>query len=246
VQGHKMFLDPRDGIISKHLSNEGFFEPTETALVKREIKEGDVILDIGANIGYYTLIFAKLAGEKGRIFAFEPDPDNFFLLKKNVEINNFRNVTLIKKGVSSKNEKVSLYLDEENKGNHTIFPQKGRKSIEVEVVRLDDYFEDYEGKINFIKIDIQGAEIIALQGMRNILEKNKEVKILAEFWPEGFENYGIKSEDYLSLFSQFGFKLYDVSRGKNQIAPVSIPEFLKIHASEKRNQSSLFCVRGKT
>lgn len=81
VQGYKMFLDSKNFI---NLSINGVYEPFETELVQKEIKRGDVVLDIGANIGYWTLIFAKLVGEEGRVFAFEPDPTNFALLNNNI------------------------------------------------------------------------------------------------------------------------------------------------------------------
>ena len=79
VQGHKMFLDSEDSL---NLSINGIYEENETALIKKEIEQGNIVLDIGANIGYYTLIVAKLVGKNGKVFAFEPDPTNFALLKK--------------------------------------------------------------------------------------------------------------------------------------------------------------------
>lgn len=96
VQGHKMFLDSKDSL---RLSIHGIYEPLETELAKKEVKKGNVVLDIGANIGYYTLIFAKLVGEDGKVFAFEPDPTNFALLKKNVEMNGYKNVMFVQKAV---------------------------------------------------------------------------------------------------------------------------------------------------
>jgi len=156
VDGHKMFLDSKDSL---SLSIYGIHEPLVTELVKKEIKKGNVVLDIGAHIGYYTLIFAKLVGEEGKVFAFEPDPTNFSLLKKNVEINGYKNVELVQKAVSNKNGKIKLYLSEENSGDHRIYnSHDGRKFIEVEAIRLDDYFKNYNGAIDFIKMDIQGAE----------------------------------------------------------------------------------------
>lgn len=104
VQGHKMFLDSKDSL---GLSLKGVHEEFETELVKRMIKRGDVVLDIGANIGYYTLIFAKIVGEDGKVFAFEPDPTNFALLKRNVEINGYKNILLVQKAVSNKSGKLN-------------------------------------------------------------------------------------------------------------------------------------------
>ena len=118
VQGHKMFLDSKDAL---GLSINEIYEPLETEFVKKEVKKGNVVLDIGANIGYYTLIFAKLVGENGKVFAFEPDPTNFALLKKNVEMNGYKNVVLVQRAVSNKTGKLKLYLCEDNPGDHRIY-----------------------------------------------------------------------------------------------------------------------------
>ena len=188
VQGHKMFLDSEDSL---RLSINGVYEPFETELVKRGIKKGDVVVDIGANIGYYTLIFSKLVSEQGNVFAFEPDPTNFALLGKNVEINGYENVVLVQKAVSNATGKLKLYLCESNKADHRIYnSDDGRQSIDIESVRLGNYFQDYDEKIDFIKMDIQGAEAGALRGMTTLLERNKNVTIVTEFWPIGLKRFG--------------------------------------------------------
>jgi len=129
VLGHKMYLDVKDAL---RLSINGVYEPFETELVRKEVKKGDVVLDIGANIGYYTLIFAKLVGQEGEVLAFEPDPNNFALLKKNIEINGYRNVSLLQKAVSNRSGKIRLYLSDSNPGAHTIYDSHdGHKSIEL-------------------------------------------------------------------------------------------------------------------
>ncbi|MCG2725697.1 MAG: FkbM family methyltransferase [Elusimicrobia bacterium] len=109
VQGHKMFLDPEDNLA---LSTCGVYagESFMTEFVKKVIKKGDIVLDLGAHIGYYTLIFAKLVGNEGKVIAFEPSPNNFALLKKNIGINGYKNVILKQKAVSNKNENIKLYL----------------------------------------------------------------------------------------------------------------------------------------
>lgn len=242
VQGHKMFLDSKDSLC---LSINGVYEPFETELVKKEIKKGDVVLDLGANIGYYTLIFAKLVGKRGKVFAFEPDPTNFSLLKKNVEMNGYKNVELVQKAVSNKTGKIKLYLCEDNKGDHRIYnSHDGRQSIEIEAIRLDDYFKNYNGAVDFIKMDIQGAEGGAIQGMFNLLKKNN-VKIITEFWPIGLKRFGIDPGECLKLLIEFGFKLYEVNEQEKKIKPVNVPKLLEVYTPKKENFTNLLCLKEK-
>ena len=234
VEGHKMFLDSID---SEYLSIHGVYEPLGTEIVKKEIKKGDVVLDIGANIGYYTLIFAKLVGEEGKVFA---------LLKKNVEINGYKNVILVQKAISNKTGKLKLYLCDDNKGDHRIYDSHdGRKSIEIEAIGLDDYFRDYDGKIAFIKMDIEGAEEGAFQGMPNLLKNNKSVKILSEFWPIGLKRFGTDPEEYLKLVVEHGFKLYQINEREKRIKPADIAELLQRYTPKKENYTNLLCIRGE-
>ena len=155
INGHKMFLDQYDSL---QLSIHGIHEPHETEVVKNEIKKGQVVLDIGANIGYYTLIFANLVGNEGIVYAFEPNPTNFSLLKKNVEINGYHNVTIIPNAVSDKNGKTTLFLGKDNMVTHRIFDAQidPRKTIDVDVISLDEYFKNYNRRIDFIKMDVEG------------------------------------------------------------------------------------------
>jgi tRNA/tmRNA/rRNA uracil-C5-methylase (TrmA/RlmC/RlmD family) len=95
VHGCKLFLQPGKDVISDCLAQDKVWEPFETHIASTELNQGDVILDLAANIGYFTSLFSKLVGEQGKVFAFEPNPDNFALLQRNVEVNNCTNVTLI-------------------------------------------------------------------------------------------------------------------------------------------------------
>ncbi len=207
IDGHKMWLDDKDSLGLS--SNNGIFEPQEIELVKKQVSLGDTVLDIGANIGYYTLIFAKLVGEHGKVFAFEPDPTNFALLKKNVEMNGYSNVILVPKAVSNENKKAKLFLCEQNQGMHRVYDSVFcNDSIDIESLILDDYFQDE--KISFIKIDIEGAEYNAIQGMRNLLHRNRELKIITEFSPAASLENGIDSTDYVKILVDLGFNIYSV------------------------------------
>jgi len=242
AQGYKFFIDRRDFTISSHLIENKIYEPIETELVKSQINKGDIIIDIGANIGYYTLIFAGLVGENGKVFAFEPDPDNFALLNKNVKENKFENVVLINKAVSDKNGKTKLYLSENNKGDHRIYDSgENRRSIMVDVVCLDDFLKDYKDKINFVKMDIQGAEGNALKGMAGIIKNNKKIKILTEFWPMGLNNFYFDSRKFLGLLEDCGFSLYNIlEAGATRIIK---DELLKKYPADRINHTNLFCIK---
>ena len=237
IDGHKLFLDSEDSL---RLSVYGKFEEFETEVMKKEIKEGDIVLDIGANIGYYTLIFARLVGDKGKVFAFEPDPENFALLKKNVETNGYKNIILINKAVSDKEGEIKLYLNKYNKANHTIYQtEENRESIPIKTISLDNFFKDYKGKIDFIKMDIEGAEYLAIKGMINLLKKNKNIKLITEYYPHWFKKLNVKSEEYLKLLSKCGFKLYDLN--KNFVKETSIQDLLRIYAVKKENYTNILC-----
>ncbi len=244
VQGHKMFLDPKDTL---RLSINGIYEEFETEIVYKEVKKGYSVLDIGANIGYYTLIFAKLVGEDGKVFAFEPEPNNFEILKKNVEINGYKNVILEKKAVTDKNGKIKLFLSETNLGDHRVYDSgDGRKFIEVECIKLDDYFSNYEGKINFIKIDIQGGELNAFKGMRELLKKNKTLKIITEFWPFGLKKCGTDPLELLNFLVDNGFILNELDDLEKKIIPTSPKLLLKKfgdYTIKDTGHINLFCVK---
>jgi len=254
IDGHKIFLDPKDAL---DLSTKPEFEPLATKTVKRIVKKGDVVLDIGAHIGYYTLILARLVGEKGKVFAFEPEPNNFALLKKNVEANGYKNVVLIKKAVSDKSQKLKLYLCE-NSGTHRIHTTKDSyASVAIDAVKLDDYFkadkskshgQAYKNKVDFVKMDIEGAESSAIKGMKALLQKNKKIKLMVEFYPKMLAGFGVKPEEYLGLLEKQGFKFYDLDEEENRIKSISKAGILKKYpllkdGSKEGVHTNLLCTR---
>jgi len=240
VLGHKMYLDSKDPLL---LSINGIYEKFETMLMCKEIKRGNVVLDIGANIGYYTLIFAKLVGKNGKVYAFEPEPTNFSLLKKNVEINGYENVELVQKAVSNKNGKIKLYLDKENTADHRIYnSHDSRKFIEIESIKLDNYFKDHR-KIDFIKMDVQGAECGVFQGMSQLLKNNKSMKIISEFWPIGLKRFGIKPSEYLKQLITKGFKIFEIDEQKKKVVQKTPIQLLNLYTLQKGNHTNLLCIK---
>ncbi len=125
-----------------------------------EIKKDDVVIDIGGHIGIFTILASKLA-ENGKIYVFEPMPENFNLLLENIRINNRSNVVAFKKAVASKNEKKDLFLSEgENKGGNSFYKKnENSRKIEVETLAFQDFIKKNKiKKIDFLKMDCEGGE----------------------------------------------------------------------------------------
>lgn len=238
VQGHKMYLGSNDSL---QLSINGVYEELETDIVKKEVKPGDIILDIGANIGYYTLIFAKLVGKNGKVFAFEPEPLNFELLQKNVKMNNYDNVIFEQKAISNVNGTIKLYISKIRTGMHRIYKSKHTTEnfVNVPMIKLDEYLKknDYLKKINFIKIDIEGSEFGALQGLKNTL-KNNNLKILIEFIPDSIREFGDEPQDLIKLLKSYKFKFFCTDDQNKKI--VQINDYDEI-ITKFPNGTNLFC-----
>jgi len=242
VNGFKMHIDPTDAL---ELKSNKTFEKFETELVKKEIAKGDIVLDIGANIGYFTLIFSQIVGKDGRVYAFEPDPNNFEILKKNIEINNIKNVILIQKAVSNTSKPLSLYLCDYNHAQHRIYPSsRCNEKIDVESTTIDEYLAGTEffNKINFVKMDVEGSEYDAIDGMKKTLQSNLSLKMLCEFSPKQIQERGLQPQDILNQLLNHNFKIYPITTAGEKIIPIdysksTVDEIMKIG-----HGLNLFCV----
>lgn len=220
IQGNKMYLNLNDKIISTKLFINGIWEETETNLIKNILQRDMIVVDIGAHIGYYTLIAARLVGKNGKVYAFEPNPDNFTLLKKNVKENNYKNVCLINKAISNKEGFLKLFINPESSGSGSIYEKDNNKNcINIKATTLDNSLKNIK-KIDIIKIDIEGAEILALEGMNNIIERNKDIKLIIEFNKEGIRKLGHEPIDFINKLKKFNFKIKVINEKSNSIIPI--------------------------
>ena len=242
VMGHTLYLDPNDAL---DLSISTLYEPELTALIQRETKPGGVAVDIGANIGYYTLILAKCVGPGGRVFAFEPDPVNFAVLRKNIETNGYKNVVALNKALSDQTASARLFLAPDNLADHRIVdPGDGRQSIPIETLVLDEFLADASVEIDIIKMDIQGAEYRALCGMRSVLTRSKKVTLFSEFWPYGLFKAGeAHPEAFIRLLRELGFTIYDVCSPESPIAQDRIDALLEKCRLNNPRHLDLMCKR---
>jgi len=154
----------------------GTFEPEERSIFENTVREGDVVFDIGANVGFYTLLASVLVGEGGKVYAFEPLPRNLSSLKSHMKINGVTNVEIIEAAVADHNGAARFEESPDPSMSHL----SAQGAVEVRTVSLDDLIS--RGEIpapDFIKIDVEGAEASVLRGARDVLEVRNPAILLA-------------------------------------------------------------------
>lgn len=156
------------------------YEAETVDLFKKIIKPGMTVVDIGAHVGYFSILFSELVGKEGKVLAFEPDPANFNILKLNAE--NRKNIETFNLAVSDKEGSIDFYETLDKTGSHSLIPSDFRSNkITVNSITLDNFLSTKKIKVDVIKMDIEGAEPLALVGMVNTLKN--EVKLVMEFCP---------------------------------------------------------------
>jgi FkbM family methyltransferase len=180
VMGSRMLLDSNDYTQRKILFRS--FEPREVRVVKRVVRRGDVCLDVGANVGFFTLLFARLVGRTGRVLAYEPIPANVALLRKNLELNDCGCVTVHEVAAGALQSDLVLGLPA---GQTAVTATSGHwtlggpvKPVSTRQLVLDDAIRDFHVRI--AKIDVEGMESAVLTGLRDALAEHRIDFLLVE------------------------------------------------------------------
>lgn len=181
--GFKMYVDTRDKAIAVHLLTEGRWEPWITQFLHRRVQPGMHVADVGANIGFYSLLFADRVGTAGRVWAFEPDPQNFRLLQWNLDANGFTpHANTFRLAAFHRRARVRLSQETVNLGGHSVLPE-GHSAVpgtflEVDAAPLD---ECIPGPLDLMKIDAEGSEPFIWDGMRRLRAESPQLEIVMEF-----------------------------------------------------------------
>jgi FkbM family methyltransferase len=215
-------------------------EAGTAAMIKKSLKNNMTFVDLGANKGLFTILAAKLVGKNGRVFAFEPAPFNLMLLSKH--LCRYHQVNIIAKAVSDRSSTARFFLSGSDTVTHTLFEdsKETRECIEVETTSLDEFFSDKDSHVDFIKIDVEGAEIKALEGMKEIIKRNPGLKMIIEFQPENLRVAGYEPVMLLDTLRNLGFRIQiidDDTRALKNIADSEANEYL-IKNNARKN---LFC-----
>lgn len=188
----------------------GSWEPEVVSCLIKNVSSGSVALDIGAHIGFYTLLLSKLVGSEGRVYSFEPLPENHRLLRENVELNHCQNVTLVQKAILSQSGviRVTVPGNEPVPGSVSLTTDYGTPPIQVEGVTLDEFGEQIGGAIHLVKMDVEGAEHDVLLGGRETIHKHRPVLMIE------LHHFGGGPDDHsvLALLIEWNYEVEWVNR----------------------------------
>jgi FkbM family methyltransferase len=184
----------------------GEYEPGCVRALREHLPEGSVCVDVGANVGYFSILMSQIVGKQGQTIAFEPMPETVEVLRENIEVNHLENVIVVAAAASDESGSVEILSDATDRATKTAsmvgYHVEGpaQKTI-VRCIRLDDYFDGSMRLPSLIKIDVEGAELMALKGAREIIARANPVLIIE------IHGWGSpRSQEVLNLLGDFRYR----------------------------------------
>lgn len=240
--GRYLFVDTRDMSLAPHLLAHGAWEPGVSALIHRFVRPGMTVVDVGANVGYHSMLAASLVGRSGRVHCFEPNPRLAKLLKQGVDVNGLGAVvTVIEKAAWSSEGLLDFYVLDEHMGSSSASSSIHRTvatfqdhavPITVQVLTLDDYFPAGT-RVDLLKIDAEGAERHVVDGARRLLEENHSICLVMEFYPANYNDME-EARALLDLLRSLRFKWQKIDRENRKVLlrDISSSELLEAQSTE--------------
>lgn len=250
VDGHTLFFDSHDKILLETFSKDEY-EKATTGAVKKLVKKGMNVINIGANIGYFTLLMARQVGPTGKVLAFEPFPSTAKFLQKNVENNGYKNVEVHVKAVSNKQGKAAFWVG--GSSTHSFLSELKTQSypqltkVEVETTTIDDFLKEKDNKIDFMMMDAEGSEQYILEGMKRTLETNPDIEIIAEYNPYTLKLAETDEMSFLNLIERLGFSIFLIDEKDGEIKPttkekifenITYPNLANLYLAKKSSLSN--------
>jgi len=182
-------------------------EPSIVKVVGEIIRPGDTVADVGANVGFLTQRFASLVGDKGRVLAFEPDPATFDFLLYNTQ--QLPQVSAFQEAVSDRSGEMSFHLHPTSgMSNSLVNAWEGSRTIQVSTSTLDAWAQDHAiGPLRVVKIDVEGAELLVLRGMQEMLERRSSPQLIFEFCPKNLGGKNVE-DGIFDLLSDYGYSIF--------------------------------------
>lgn len=240
IKSNKMVLDLKDLGISRELALYRIHEKNSTKQFEKILRPGMKIVEVGANIGYFALIEAKLIREQGYIYAFEPSPYNLSFLKRNIKLNNYHNIEVFQKAIGAENTKSRFFIADKCNLSAFIKREGTVDNIDVEIIKLDDFLKNK--KVDFIRMDIEGYEKEALKGLENTLSKKDAPKYLfIEIHSVFLHKKNSSAEEIIKYLEKSGYSVIKgFYRGYSKIAVDNTSELLNHSYLEKGYWETFF------
>lgn len=216
IYGFKLFIKPNiDSGLENSLYYHGIYEKGFANFLRKNLKEGDVFIDVGANIGLFTILASKCVGNTGKIFSFEPNPEIFEQLEINVSLNKSKNIELFNFALGNNQSEEKLYpILQVNRGASSLIkPKDSNLSFKVNVKRFDDLFENIIPC--YIKIDVEGFEFEVIKGMKNIISSTNPPVLIVEY-SQNRESANNSSELIDFILSANHYSLFMFLSGKDR------------------------------
>lgn len=184
------------------------------------VKAGDLVVDVGANIGYVTLLLSRMVGEEGAVYSIEPVPETFDLLSRNVSKLNLTNVRLVNSAVSSHAGKAVMTIPRYASGGENFYEshltdthkQDDERTVEVSLVTLDEVLADVIDRIAFVKIDVEGHELSVLQGARRLVEASRPAFVIEI--ADNPNTPGARTQQVFAWMKNLGYQPFIYREGK--------------------------------
>ena len=226
IEEGEVFLD-KDDVGSSGALAFGAHDPFEVEVFRKDVKPGMTVVDMGANIGYYTVIAAGRVGPVGRVFAYEPEDKNFAILKKNIARNGFSWATPAQLALSDKAGAHTLFLADAHSGLHSFANNRNQRGkVEVACDTLDGSLKRQGSpKVDIIKMDIEGAEILAIDGMRETLAANRNIVVFSEFNPKAIQGLSRRPIELLEKLRDQGLSLSVIDEDTHGLVPLPPSDF---------------------
>jgi FkbM family methyltransferase len=187
------------------------YETATTRLLEELLRPGMVVVDVGAHVGYYSLLAARLVGPTGRVYAFEPEPSNYGLLMKNVALNGYTNIETRQAAIADRTGPVQLFVSGLDNGSHSLYRvgKPVRDTIMVHALTLDEFLASQGWPpVQVMKMDIEGGELQALRGMREFLERADTLCLCVELCPSILTAASTQPQQLLDTLLGAGFILH--------------------------------------
>lgn len=220
AEGFSLALDTADGSVSAHLLSGIEYEPHLVSFFKERIKPAMVVIDVGANVGFHSMLAARLVGSSGKVLCFEPNSENCRLILLSLEENQFSQVALYP--VAASNHQGHALFTRHVGSNGGLLPSTKEallnpNCVVVPTLRLDDLIKE---KVDFIKIDTEGAEGLVIGGAKSLIERHRPV-VVSEFSMEMLPRVsGISGAEYLTYFQTLGYDLHVIDRHGGGLHPI--------------------------